>query len=114
MIGRLHINIFKAEASAARLTSDECIYWKRIVIEVGIRYRFERFTVLTDSKLVKVTVDAPKFNKDVKLPRRDIAMVRSLIQIEGIKFHFEPTQMMVADSLTKAMSEKKLTRIIGR
>ena len=34
---------------------------------------------------VKVTVDVPKFYKDVKMPRRDIAMVRSLIQFEGKK-----------------------------
>ena len=107
-IGRLHNNIFEAEAYAARLTSEECVYWKTIVVEVGLRYRFERFTVLTEGKSVKVTVDAPKFNKDVKLPRINIAMVRSLIQFEGTKFHFVSTQTMIADCLTKAISGKDL------
>ena len=82
------------------------------MVEVCLRYRFEKFTVLTDSKLVKVTVDAPKFNKVVKLPRRDIAMVRSFIHFEGIRFHFVPTQLMIADWLTKAMSGKDLLGVL--
>ena len=111
-IERLDNNTFEAEAYAARLTSEECNWWKAIVVEVCLRYRFEKFTVLTDSKSVKVTVDAPKFNKDVKLSRRDFAMVRSLIQFEGIRFHFVPTQMMIADCLTKAMSGKDLHGVL--
>ena len=82
-IGKLHNIIFEAEAYAKRLTSEECLFWKTIVVEVGPPYRLEKFTVLTDSKSIKVTVDAPKFNKDIKLPRKDIAMVRSFIQFEG-------------------------------
>ena len=54
----------------------------------------------------------PKFNEDVKLLRRDIAMVRSLIQLEGIKFHFVPTQLMIADCLTKAMRGKDLLGVL--
>ena len=38
------------------------------MVDVSLRYRFERFTVLSDSNSLKVIVDAPKFNKDVKLP----------------------------------------------
>ena len=82
------------------------------MVEVGLRYRIDKFIVLTDSKSVNVTVDAPKFNKDVKLPSRDIAMVRSLIQFEGIKFEFVPTQMIIADCLTKAMSGKNLLGVL--
>ena len=37
-IGRIHNNIFEAEAYAARLTKEECVYWKTIVVEVGLRY----------------------------------------------------------------------------
>ena len=111
-IRRLQNNFFEAEAYAVRITSEECFYWKTIVVEVGLRYRFERFTVLTDIKLVKVTVDAPKFNNDVKLPRSKIARVWSLILFEGIKFHFVPTLMMMADCLPNAHELKGLTRSI--
>ena len=40
-IGRLHSNIFQSDIYAARLTSEECVYRKTIVVEVGVRYRFE-------------------------------------------------------------------------
>ena len=111
-IGRFHNNIFEAEAYATRLTSKECVYWKTIVVEVGLRYRFDMFFVLIDSKSLKATVDAPKVNKDVKLPRRDIAMVRSFKQFDGINFHFVRTQVMIADCLTKAMSKKDLLGVL--
>ena len=61
---------------------------------------------------VKVTVGATKFNKEIKLPRRDFAMVPSLIQFEVNKFHFVPTQMMIADCLTKAFSAKELLGVL--
>ena len=112
LIGRLHNNLFAAEAYAARPTSDECIYWKTIVVELGLRYRFERFTVLTDSKSINFTVDAPKLNKEVNLPQKEIAMVHSKIQFEGIKFPFVPTQMMIADCLTMAMSGRDLLGVL--
>ena len=38
----------------------------------GPKYRFDKFTVLTDSRSVKVTVDAQKHYKNVKLPRQEI------------------------------------------
>ena len=87
-LGKFSNNIFEAQAYATGFTSQECINWKTIALEVGLRYRFERIILFTDSKSVKVTVDAPKFNTD--------------------KFHFVPTQMMIADCLTKAMSGKDL------
>ena len=37
------------------------------MLEVGLRYLLENVTVITDRKL-KVTVDPPRFNKDIKLP----------------------------------------------
>ena len=45
------------------------------MVEVGLRDRFDKCIVLKDSKSVKVTLDAPKLNKDVKLSRRDIDTV---------------------------------------
>ena len=111
-IGGFHYNIFEAEAYAASLTNEECVYWKTIRVEVGLRYRIDKFTALTDSKSVNVTVDAPKFNKYVMLPSRNIAVVRSLIQFEGIEFQFVPRQMIIADCLTKAMSGKDLLGVL--
>ena len=83
-IGRFQNLFVEPEAYVARLTSEECFYWRMIVLEVGLRYLLENVTVITDRKL-KVTVDPPRFNKDIKLPWTDIAMVRTLIQFERIK-----------------------------
>ena len=85
-IGRLHNNI--SEAEGARIGSEECIYWKTIVVDVDLLYNFVRFTVFTDSKIIKVTISSRKFYTDVKLPRRDIAIVRLGLQFEEIKFYF--------------------------
>ena len=54
-----------------------------------------------------------RVNNETLATRADIAMARLFVKIEGIKFIFVPTQIMVADCLTKSVSGKDVFTVLA-